>query len=139
MYRKIIATFVLLLLAPAPSFSAPSTDTFQLRNAQDLADLCAVPDGDPMVEAARGFCYGFLSGAGEYHRATRQGKGGKPLVCVPEPPPTRAEAAQGFVDWAKANPQYMQESAIDALFRFAMAKYPCPQQSKSTPQHRASQ
>lgn len=130
MYRAIIATLALLSLVPALSFSAPSADTFQLRNAQDLADLCAVPDDNPMVEAARGFCYGFLSGAGEYHRATHQGKRDKPLICVPEPKPSRAEAAQGFVDWAKANPQYMKETAIDALFRFAMAKYPCPKKAK---------
>lgn len=130
MYRAIIATLAFLLLAPAPSFSAHSADNFQLRNAQDLADLCAVPDGDPMVEAARGFCYGFLSGAGEYHRAIHLGPRDKPLICPPEPKPTRAEAAQGFVDWARANPQYMKETAIDALFRFAMAKYPCPKKAK---------
>jgi hypothetical protein len=129
--RTIIAVTCALTLLPVQSHSA-SRESFDLRDAQDLADLCAVPDGDPMMEAARAFCYGYLSGAGHYHRATLPTAREKPLVCLPEAEamPSRAEVAKQFVDWGNSHPEYMKEPAIDALFRFATATWPCPEKSQ---------
>jgi hypothetical protein len=113
-----------LLLAPAAAQSA-GLESFQLRGAQDLVDLCAVPDGDSMTEAARGFCYGFLAGAYQHALAENGGDAAKVGICLPDPKPNRAEVARMFVAWGKDHPQHMAESAVDAVFRFGHATYPC--------------
>jgi len=38
---------------------------------------------------------------------------------------TRAQVAGGFVNWLKARPQYNNDGAIDALFRYAAEAFPC--------------
>jgi hypothetical protein len=78
-----------------------------------------------MVEAAHGFCYGFLSGAGSYHRALNAGEDAHPIYCLPKTVVSRAEVARLFVDWSLANSQYMDEPAIDTLIRFAVQTWPC--------------
>ena len=125
MRKLIIAALAATALLPLQTQAIPSIDSFELRSAQDLVDLCAVPDNDPMVEAAHGFCYGFLSGAGSYHRALNAGKDAHPLYCLPKTVESRAEVARLFVDWSRANPQYMGEPAIDTLIRFAVQTWPC--------------
>ena len=129
MHRMVAVSVCTLALLPGLSYSAATRESFNLRNAQDLVDLCAVPEGDPMTEAARGFCYGYLSGAGQYHRATHLTARDKPLFCLPEVKalPTRAEVARRFVEWGQSHPEHMQEPAIDALVRFAVETWPCPE------------
>lgn len=127
MSRSLIAALAALALLPLPSSAATTAESFDLRNAADLVDLCDVPESDPMADASRGFCYGFLSGAGSYHRAITSGKNARPLFCPPQPRVSRAEAARLFVGWGRANPQYLAETPVDALIRFAVATWPCPQ------------
>ena len=129
MHRIATATLFTLALLPGVSHSAATRESFNLRNAQDLVDLCAVPEDDPMTEAARGFCYGYLSGAGHYHRATHLTARDKPLFCLPEVKamPSRAEVARRFVEWGQSHREHMQEPAIDALVRFAVETWPCPE------------
>ena len=129
MRKVVIAALAAATLVPLQPQAAATVEDFDLRTAQDLVDLCAVPDNDPMVEAARGFCYGFLSGAGNYHRALNAGKNAHPLFCLPKAKPrvSRAEAAAMFVDWGRAHPQYLGEAPVDALVRFAVATWPCKQ------------
>lgn len=125
--RKIISTvLVAAALLPLLAYGAASRESFTLRSAQDLADLCAVPADDPMVEAAHGFCYGFLSGVGGYHRAITAGGREHPLFCLPAQPVSRVDAARMFVDWGQSHPQYLAEPAVDALVRFAVDTWPCP-------------
>ena len=80
---------------------------------------------DQMVEAARGFCYGFLSGVNHYHSAVNAGKRAQPLYCLPDPKPTRADAARMYVAWSRANTQYLKEAPVDNVVRFAVATWPC--------------
>ena len=127
MRNVVFAALTAAALLPLPSSAATTVEDFDLRTAEDLVDLCAVPDNDPMVEAARGFCYGFLSGAGSYHRAVNAGKNAHPLFCLPEQKLSRAEGATLFVDWARAHPQSLGETPVDALVRFAVATWPCTQ------------
>ena len=124
MRRTMLAGIMALATFPLTAQTA-TPESFQLRNGQDLADLCAVPDGDAMAEAAHSFCYGYLRGVYEFHAALKPTPKDRPLFCVPAPGPTRAEAGQRFVDWSKANPQFMGEPAVDALVRFAVANWPC--------------
>ena len=46
---------------------------------------------------------------------------------LPDPPPPRLQAIAAFVDWAKANPKYDEERAVEALGRFLVEKWPCPE------------
>ena len=126
MRQIVIAVMAAAALLPLQSHAAVSADSFDLRNAGDLVDLCAVPEGDAMAEASLGFCYGFLSGAASYHRALVAGKNPHPLFCPPEPRVSRADAAKLFVNWGRGNPQYLSEAPVDALIRFAVATWPCP-------------
>ena len=125
MRRVVIAALAAAALLPLQSRAVPNVEDFDLRTAADLVDLCAVPDGDQMVEAARGFCYGFLSGINHYHAAVNVGKKARPLYCLSEPKPTRADAARMYVAWSQANPQYMKEAAVDSVIRFAVTTWPC--------------
>lgn len=125
MRKVVIAALAAAVVLPFQSHATATADTFNLRNAQDLLDLCAVADSDLMVEAARGFCYGYLSGVNGYHRAVNGGKNARPLYCLPEKTPSRSEAATMFVSWGRSNPQHLSEAPVDALMRFAVATWPC--------------
>lgn len=125
MRKTIIAALAAAAVLPFQLQATATAATLELKTAQDLVDLCAVADNDPNVDGARGFCYGFMSGAGHYHRAVNSGNKAKPLFCLPEPKPSRAEGAKLFVAWARANPQHMGEEPVDALMRFAATTWPC--------------
>lgn len=110
-HRVILAAAVALGLLPIAAHSA-TAEAFQVRTARDLVNLCKVPPGDPMHEAARSLCYGFLAGAYQYDHSLRSGPDAKPLVCLTDPKPTRAEAAQRFVRWAEAQPCFGSRSPL---------------------------
>jgi len=120
----------LLVLAFAMAFwplisEAVTRDNFLLRNTQDLIELCSVRDNDPMHSAAISFCHGYGLGAFHYYQAIHSSPQGKPFVCLPDPIPSRTEGVKMFIAWAKENPQYMNEPAVESLFRFLAAKWPC--------------
>ena len=104
---------------------AVTQDTFTVHSTQDLVDLCSTPEGDPMRTAAVHFCEGFAVGALQYYQAT-SGRA-LHLVCLPQPAPSRDEGMTKFVAWAHANPQYMNDKAVDGLFRFLSATWSCRQ------------
>ena len=124
MRKSVYAAVVATALLPLP-FAAATAAEVEVRSAGDLVNICAIADDDPMVDGARGFCYGFLSGAANYHHSLNAGKKGKPLFCPPEPRVSRAQAAKLFVAWGRANPQYMVEAPVDGLMRFATETWPC--------------
>jgi hypothetical protein len=118
-----------LSAALAADAGAVSVDDFRVRTAQDLLDLCSVGPDDPHAVEAIHFCHGFASGAWNYYEAVHTGPEAEPnFVCLPEPPPTRAEAIAAFVAWAQTNPAYMKEAAVDVLFRYLAQKWPCLKQ-----------
>jgi hypothetical protein len=57
-----------------------------------------------------------------------------PLFCVPAPGPTVAQFGVAFATWARENPRYGNEPALDGLLRWAQANFPCP----LSPQARSS-
>jgi hypothetical protein len=126
MRKSVFAAVAVTALLPL-QFVAATAAEVEVSTAGDLVNICAIADDDPMVEGARGFCYGFLSGAANYHRSVNAGKKGKPLFCPPEPRISRAEAAKLFVAWGRANPQHLGEAPVDGLMRFATATWPCKQ------------
>jgi hypothetical protein len=121
------ATMLTMIAFAAPARAQVSEQTFRGGRTSDLAALCAA---DPAVEngiAARAWCHGFIIGAGQYHTSLAAADPARErLFCLPEPTPTLDEARGAFVAWARANPQFSPEKAIDGLMRFAVATWPCP-------------
>lgn len=126
MHKRLLVALAGAAVLPL-QFATATAAEVEVRTATDLVNICSIADDDPRIEGARGFCYGFLSGAAQYHQAANAGKKGKPLFCLPEQKVTRAEGARLFVAWAKSNPQHMGEAPVDALTRFAVATWPCKQ------------
>ncbi|WP_376099905.1 Rap1a/Tai family immunity protein [Roseomonas sp. CCTCC AB2023176] len=90
----------------------------------ELAGLCAATEGaGAAANAAVGYCRGFIVSAGQYHAAVAAR--GRPAFCLPDPTPTLAAAEESFVAWARANPQFGRERAVDGLLRWAAETYPC--------------
>jgi hypothetical protein len=114
-----------LAMAALLPMQVQAANEVEMRTAQDLVNVCAVPDDDPNVEGARAFCYGFLSGTASYHASINAGKKAKPLYCLPEGGVSRAEGARLFVAWARANSKHLGEAPVDGLMRFAAATWPC--------------
>ena len=126
MRKAVLSALTAAALLPLQLSPAAAAE-IEVRTAGDLLNICAVADDDSRVEGARGFCYGFLSGAANYHRSVTAGSKAKPLFCLPESGVTRADAAKRFVAWGQANPKHMGEAPVDALMRFAAATWPCKQ------------
>jgi hypothetical protein len=117
-----IAVLAATVVLAASAHAAP-TDHYRSHSTAELVRICSTPASEPDHDVAVAFCHGILAGAyGFYVSATPVSER---FVCAPEPSPTRSQVAQGFVAWAKKNPQYMNDGGIDTLFRYAAQTYPC--------------
>jgi hypothetical protein len=119
------AMALLATLMSAPRASAVTQADFLVRNTRNLIDLCTAPADDPLRVAAVHFCTGYLVGAYHYHDSLYSGPDSRPLVCPPDPKPTRQQAITDFVSWVKAHPQYDNDRPVDTMFRFMVEKWPC--------------
>jgi Rap1a immunity proteins len=126
MFKKLIPALVIMgCLVPGLAGAAVTEDDFVLATTQNLVNLCSVSPSDPRAKEAIQMCEGYMLGAYHYYLATNSGKNDMRLVCMPSPTPSRNEVAAMFVQWAKANPQYMKEAPVDSEFRFMSARWPC--------------
>ena len=121
-----LALAAAVFAAPAGAQLLPSH--FTGGTTGDLAKLCAAEGTDALTMGARGWCEGFLVGAGQFHHAvTSHGGRNRPLYCLPtDTGLTLDQIRLAFVGWAAANPQYAADRAVDGAMRFANATYPCP-------------
>jgi hypothetical protein len=104
---------------------AVDTSDFDAKTTRDLVNLCSASAGDPHYDAAMGFCFGFIDGALDYHRAVTSGDLLTPIAC-PAEEATRQEILDAFLAWAKTNPGLLDtESPIQGLMRSASAAWPC--------------
>lgn len=126
MKRQLIVLAALAGIVIGPAASAAVTkEHFLMRDGNDLAAVCGAGPDDPYFERALAFCHGYLVGSYDFYRGTSAGRPSKQLFCLPNPPPARYEVARKYADWAKRNPQNANQAAVDALFRFAVATWPC--------------
>jgi len=125
MHRNLLALIFVASMVPLAA-EAVDSENFRVRSTADLVEICSVPPSDAMYAAATGFCHGYGVGAFHYDQASVSGPGGKPFVCLHNPPPSRTEAIEAFLLWTRENPQYMGEPAVETLFRWLVAKWPCP-------------
>ncbi len=116
---------VVAALLAAGTACAADSNTFQMRHAEDLVRVCSTPQDDVNYLNAVGFCHGVLVGAYRYYDSIA--KPANRFICPPNPIPTRAKVMDDFVRWAKANSNYMKDSAVDTLFRYLAQTYPCKQ------------
>lgn len=129
--RRLVAAAVAAGLAaaggPAAAQGGVAPESFELRTVSDLAAVCGARAGEANAEAAIYLCHGFLTGVGQYHTATRRPSSPyPPLFCPPDPPPSINQAAAGFTAWARGNPQFGLDPAVDGLVRWAQQTYRCP-------------
>jgi hypothetical protein len=110
-------------LALAASSQVAAQEHYRLQSAADLAKLCATASSASDHASAVSFCHGVLAGSYGYFLSVTPVV--DRFVCPPNPAPTRAQVANGFVAWLKARPQYNNDGAIDALFRYAAEAFPC--------------
>lgn len=116
---------VLLAVPVTRNARAATTDDFMVRTTAELVDLCETAPGQENYVAAIHFCQGFASGAYQYYLAVAQHSPTSRYVCPPNPPPSRDQAIAGFVAWARANSSAMSEPAVESLFHYLGATYPC--------------
>jgi hypothetical protein len=117
------ACALVALAALAAAAPAAAQEPYRLHTAADLSRLCATGSAASDHATAVSFCHGVLAGAYGYFQAATPAA--DRFVCPPSPAPTRAQVANGFVAWLKARPQYENDGAIDALFRYAAEAFPC--------------
>ena len=112
--------------AAAQNVGVADHQDFNLKNAQDLADLCGAQPGEALYAEAKQFCYGFLSGVVHFHDALATGPKGHRIVC-PEGKVTRDDGVALFVAWAKARPDEASTmNPAEAVVKAALNKWgPC--------------
>jgi Rap1a immunity proteins len=125
MRRQLMWLFLVVTMLMPTLVNAVTEVDFEAKTTQHLLNLCTAPPTEPRYREAIHFCHGYLVGAYHYHMAQADGEGGKPLVCLPTPPPSRNEAIHMFIAWAQAHPQYMSERPVETEFRFLTEKWPC--------------
>jgi Rap1a immunity proteins len=123
-YQGWITAAALTLLGPGAALAANEAN-FDARTAGDLIALCSATPDNGIGTAALNFCEGYMQGAVTVEMQNMAAFRGGKLFCLPDPPPTRSQAMSEFVNWARASPDRMTESATDGLFRFLSERYPC--------------
>lgn len=98
--------------------------SFRLDDGAALVTACTVPEGEPLHDTAKGFCLGYMTGAMQLYRAATASPNIPNAVCA-EREISRAEMRAIFLAWAEDHPEHLDEPAIDALFRAAVAAFPC--------------
>jgi hypothetical protein len=121
----VMILMVAVALALAGPASAITGDEFLLRSGADVVALCSAPASDPLYTAAIHMCHGF--GAGTYQTIVAMTRHEKvePVLCAPQPVPSRNDVVARFLEWAKQNPQHMTDPAVETLGRFFLTTYPC--------------
>ena len=114
---------------------AQGTAPAPVTHVQTTSDLAAVCDpsttGVPRLEAIA-YCQGFLTSFGQHHTLLHPTGGrSRPLYCVPPAGMTIAQSGLGFAAWARQNPSFSSEPALDGLLRWAQGTMPCPQPAPS--------
>jgi hypothetical protein len=123
-----LAVGVLPAAAQAPTGAAGLVTTAM------LAEACGASGTNEPGAASVGYCRGFITGAGQYHAEISAGR--PPIFCLPSPSPTLEAVQVSFASWARSNPQYANERALDGLMRWASATYPCPKPAATTKNRR---
>ena len=121
---RLVLIAIMILASVVPAAAITSAE-FQLRSGADIVALCATPASDPLYTAAVHMCHGF--GAGTYQTIMAMTRNEKvaPVICPPDPAPSRNEIVGRFLEWARRNPQYLTDPAVETVGRFFITEFPC--------------
>jgi hypothetical protein len=72
---KLAIAAATIVVAAGTAAPAATNESFQVKNTQDLVDLCAVQRNEPIAVQAIHFCEGYLTGVYHYHQALTAGRG----------------------------------------------------------------
>jgi len=103
---------------------AAQVANFNLGRTLDLVALCSAHSDDPLYAEALQFCYGYMAGVAQFHRALVRADDIKPVVC-PRYEVTRDALARAFLDWVHAHPGAMDQLPAESVRRAAAAAWPC--------------
>lgn len=124
---RALAVMAATLVAAGTAWAQPKpleAGRFEVKNLGDLVEICRAPPTDPHFLEAVGYCNGYGRGALDYHRAIVPPNAPR-LFCAP--PGAQPEDLRGrFVTWADANPARLNGPAVEGVFAFLAATYPCP-------------
>jgi hypothetical protein len=120
----VIGALLLATAVPAAAQEGYSLDDFTVEVAQDLLDVCTVPDDHVHYWEAQAFCFGYFQGGAAFHRALAAGPEHDPIVCPPAGVTIR-DAVTLFVDYARRHPEHLDDAAMDVVFRAASEEWPC--------------
>ena len=126
---RVTAILGVAAMALWPSLAqATDTNNFAMKTTQDLFQVCATAQNDPMRAQAIEFCEGFLLGVVLYHDEIVSRTDLKRLICYPQGV-TRDQGIQAFIDWAKthqADQKFMGDPPVVGAVRGLASKWPCP-------------
>jgi hypothetical protein len=126
MLRTTMAAAALAALLVPAAANAVDTRDFDVRNAGELADLCAAKPTDAKGTAASNFCHGFTQAVVDM-TFTQERKSNQPrTICFPNPVPKRGATLDEFVTWVRAQPERLKAPPSDAFLRFMGERFPCP-------------
>ena len=125
--RWILAVALAAGVATAPQLAAAEV-TLNVRNAGELAALCAAKLPDIHYASKENFCHGFAQGvvSAEWERVRAAGAGAVRHFCTPTTGPSRAATLNEFVRWTDAKPGEKNGAPVATLVKFLAERYPCP-------------
>ena len=114
-------------LAFAPQAQAAEV-TLNVRNAGELAALCAAKLPDIHYATKENFCNGFAQGvvSGETERVRAAGAGATRAFCIGAGAPSRSVTLGEFVKWLDAKPGEKSGAPVATLVKFLGERFPCP-------------
>ncbi|MFD2205934.1 Rap1a/Tai family immunity protein [Kiloniella antarctica] len=113
MYRPkflLLVVFLIFTLKPAASANYLFSD---------LVSQCRLP-----FQSGQLFCAGYLAGALEMHRLTRNRFPSAAVICAPVL--KVEERKEILVEWAKAHPEHKDLTPPEGVMRAFSEKFPCP-------------
>jgi Rap1a immunity proteins len=124
--RAILTTAAAGMLLLSTGGRAAELENFRAGTVADLAALCGASPASAYYEEAMQFCYGYISGAAQFHTAVVSAGALKPLAC-PAEDAMRDQFARFFVNWARtsATPDQLREPPVEGMARAAAARWPC--------------
>lgn len=90
-----------------------------VRNAGELAELCAANPREPGSDARINYCHGFTQGVVDVELMH-----GKPF-CFPSPAPARTATLHQFAEWVHESADRRNANAVTGLMQFLTERYPC--------------
>jgi hypothetical protein len=112
------------IFASTQTLAGTSVD-YDVPTTGDLITLCNVSEDDPLYEAARGFCLGYIDAAMDYHAALTAGPNYEAIVC-PQGTVSREAVVTVVLEWSQSNGQHLKsEAPVHGIMRALVEKWPC--------------